>query len=56
MICIKCKKEATIRLSPDIDIKGISVCEDCKMEVKQDLILSTMGEFGLDYFNKKYGL
>lgn len=33
MKCVKCGKEATRAYSPDIDIKGLGTCEECKEDV-----------------------
>ena len=38
--CIKCGKEATIRISPDLDIEGIHVCKACEMDVKIALFIT----------------
>jgi hypothetical protein len=39
--CSKCDKEATRRLTVDIDIYGIPVCdsEQCKQSIQLDLII-----------------
>lgn len=53
--CIKCGEEATVRLSPDLDIEGFSICEEHKVEVRHDLALAYVtGNW--KRFNKKYNI
>lgn len=56
MNCIKCNKPATQRWSPDIDIKGIAFCNDCKEDVITDILLVQLGEKTWEWFEKKYKL
>lgn len=49
--CIKCGKEAELRLTPDLDCKGIPVCKRCKDVVNEDLVINCFIE---GYFEKKY--
>lgn len=52
MKCIKCNKKAEFRYSPDLDIKGIGMCEEHKKEIQTDILISNFE--GWDYFIKKY--
>lgn len=54
--CIKCDKETDISITPDIDIDGIAVCENCKDEVLSDMQLALIYDNMLKRFYKKYGL
>lgn len=53
--CIACDKEATKRLSPDLDIDGIPVCDEHLEQVRFDLLVAqTDGK--MKWFEKKYKL
>ena len=52
MNCIKCGKTATKVYSPDLDIKGIGMCDEHEEEVKVDLLIANFQ--GWDKFEKKY--
>lgn len=52
MKCIKCGKPATKRYSPDLDIKGIGMCDEHEGEITRDLVLASFE--GWDKFEKKY--
>ena len=54
MECIKCGKPATIRYSPDLDIKGIGMCDEHEEEIKLDLLVTQFDPKGWDKFEKKY--
>jgi len=54
--CIKCNKETDIRLTNDLDIQGIAVCEKHLEEVRQDIVLLLLDVLSEKDFNKKYGL
>ena len=54
MKCIKCGKECTIVITPDLDVKGFSTCEEHKDELKIDLLIATLEEKGWQKFEKKY--
>ena len=51
-VCIKCGKTATKVYSPNIDVKGIGMCDEHEEEVKVDLLIATFQ--GWDKFEKKY--
>lgn len=51
--CIKCGIETDIVITPDIDIKGIGVCEEHKEEIRLDIILALYTD-DWKRFNKKY--
>jgi hypothetical protein len=53
MTCIKCGKPATKVYSPDLDIKGVGMCDEHSEEIHMDLMICMM-ENGWDYFEKKY--
>jgi hypothetical protein len=46
--CIKCGKPTNLRLSPDLDIKGIAVCERCSDDVKKALVIDC---YEVGFFN-----
>jgi hypothetical protein len=52
-VCIKCGKDATSFLTVDLDIKGIAVCDEHKIEVRADLVLAMMDK-NYEHFEKKY--
>lgn len=52
--CISCRKLTDIRISPDLDIEGIYVCQDCKDDVKLSLLLVILGDRSYEWFEKKY--
>ena len=54
MTCIKCGKPATKRYSPDLDIKGIGMCDKHEEEVKTDLMIANFTDDGWEEFEKKY--
>ncbi len=54
MTCIKCGKPATKRYSPDLDIKGIGMCDEHKDEIMNDILITTLIEDGWKKFEKKY--
>jgi hypothetical protein len=54
MECIKCGKPATKKYSPDLDIKGIGMCDEHEDEVKLDLLVTQFDPKGWDKFEKKY--
>ena len=55
--CIKCNKETEIVLGADPDLTGIAVCEDCKDDVKIDLLLLFLdNEFDEEWFYNKYNI
>ncbi len=56
MKCLKCNKESTKRISPDLDIKGVAVCDDCADEVRRDMIIVSFEPKMNKWFNKKYKL
>lgn len=41
MKCAKCDNEATRRLTPDLDIHGIPVCDskECEKQIRHELII-----------------
>ena len=43
--CINCDRPATAHLSPDMDIKGVPVCDSCKSMVWAVLIDSMPARF-----------
>lgn len=51
--CIKCGKETTRRLSPDLDIEGIAACDDHIEEVRLDIFLA-LSTSDFKRFEKKY--
>lgn len=54
MECIKCGAPATKRLSPDLDIKGIGMCDEHESEIKLDLLVTQFDKDGWKKFEKKY--
>jgi hypothetical protein len=54
LTCIKCGVPATKRYSPDLDIKGIGMCDEHEEEVKLDLLITQFDPKGWDRFLKKY--
>jgi hypothetical protein len=55
MECVKCGAKATKRYSPDLDIKGIGMCDEHAEEIKMDLLITQFDKKGWDKFEKKYG-
>ena len=54
MQCVKCGKPATKRYSPDLDIKGIGMCDEHEEEIRMDLLIAQFDSKGWDKFEKKY--
>jgi hypothetical protein len=54
MECVKCGAIATKRYSPDLDIKGIGMCDEHAEEIKMDLLITQFDKKGWDKFEKKY--
>jgi len=54
MNCIKCGKTATKVFSPDLDIKGIGMCDEHEEEIKLDLLITQFDPKGWDKFENKY--
>ena len=54
MECVKCGAPATRRFSPDLDIKGIGMCDEHKDEVMMDLMVTQFDPKGWEKFKKKY--
>lgn len=52
--CVSCGKKSTVRISPDLDVHGFDLCDVCKDEFKQDLILATLDKVFEKRFIKKY--
>lgn len=52
MSCIKCGKPATKHYSPDLDIKGIGMCDAHESEIRKDLMIAMFTEW--KYFEDKY--
>ena len=55
MECVKCGAKATKRYSPDLDIKGIGMCDEHAEEIQIDLLITQFDKKGWDKFEKKYG-
>jgi hypothetical protein len=55
MECVKCGAKATKRYSPDLDIKGIGMCDEHQEEIQMDLLITQFDKKGWDKFEKKYG-
>jgi hypothetical protein len=55
MECVKCGTKATKRYSPDLDIKGIGMCDEHAEEIQMDLLIAQFDKKGWDKFEKKYG-
>jgi hypothetical protein len=55
MECVKCGTKATKRYSPDLDIKGIGMCDEHAEEIRLDLLMTQFDKKGWDKFEKKYG-
>jgi hypothetical protein len=55
MECVKCGTKATKRYSPDLDIKGIGMCDEHAEEIQIDLLITQFDKKGWDKFEKKYG-
>jgi hypothetical protein len=54
MECVKCGAKATKRYSPDLDIKGIGMCDEHQEEIRMDLLITQFDKKGWDKFEKKY--
>jgi hypothetical protein len=54
MECIKCGTKATKRYSPDLDIKGIGMCDEHEEEIRMDLLITQFDKKGWEKFEKKY--
>ena len=54
MKCIKCGALATKRYSPDLDIKGIGMCDEHEEEIRLDLLMTQFHKKGWQKFEKKY--
>ena len=54
LTCIKCGAPATKRYSPDLDIKGIGMCDEHEEEIKLDLLITQFDPKGWKKFEKKY--
>lgn len=52
--CIKCNAPATKKYSPDLDIKGIGMCDEHEEEIKLDLLITQFDPKGWEKFEKKY--
>lgn len=54
MQCIKCGAPATKKYSPDLDVKGIGMCDEHQEEITLDLLVAQLDSKGWDKFEKKY--
>ena len=54
LTCIKCGAPATKRYSPDLDVKGIGMCDEHEEEIKLDLLITQFDSKGWEKFEKKY--
>lgn len=54
MKCVKCGAPTTKRYSPDLDIKGIGMCDEHEEEIKLDLLMTQFMPDGWKKFEKKY--
>jgi hypothetical protein len=54
LTCIKCGAPATKRYSPDLDIKGIGMCDEHEEEIRMDLLITHFLPDGWEKFEKKY--
>jgi hypothetical protein len=54
MECIKCGAPATKKYSPDLDVKGIGMCDEHEEEIKLDLLITQFDPKGWEKFEKKY--
>jgi hypothetical protein len=54
MECVKCGAKATKRYSPDLDIKGIGMCDEHQEEIQMDLLITQFMPDGWEIFEKKY--
>lgn len=54
MECVKCGAPATKRYSPDLDIKGIGMCDKHQEEIQMDLLTTQFMPDGWEIFEKKY--
>ena len=54
LTCIKCGALATKRYSPDLDIKGIGMCDEHTDEIMMDLMVAQFDKKGWEKFEKKY--
>jgi len=54
MNCIKCNKKADKIYRPDLDLKGIGMCNEHEQEVTLDIMVSLINEHGWKRFEKKY--
>ena len=56
--CIACDHVAKYEVTPDLDVKGLPVCEDCSEQVEQDLqaaLIKNTDEMW-KWFEDKYNL
>ena len=55
--CFKCGAEATHRLTPDLDVRGVGACDKHLEEIKDDLLMYVLGDEEIrEWFEKKYKL
>lgn len=54
MKCIKCGKPPDKVYRPDLDLKGIGMCNEHEQEVTLDIMVSLINEDGWKRFEKKY--
>lgn len=58
--CIKCGESSKVAIGgADPDLAGIPACNECKEEVKQDLLLvltDSIPEYDYEWFEEKYEL
>ena len=54
MECIRCGNPATKKYSPDLDIKGIGMCDEHEEEITLDLIMTRFDPKGWEKFEKKF--
>lgn len=52
--CIKCGKPADKVYRPDLDLKGIGMCNEHEQEITIDILSFVLNEDAYERFEKKY--
>lgn len=52
--CIKCDKPADKVYRPDLDLKGIGMCNEHEQEITLDILSFVLNEDAYERFEKKY--
>ena len=54
MKCLACSKDATVRYSPDLDIKGIGACDEHSEMIRTDIMFCSLDLISWEDFDSKY--